>query len=58
MIDLRPLGENVTGHTMSWPSEGQHDDGRWCAWHSRLGKWVTIDADKQYTLECAREHRR
>lgn len=46
--------EDVTGHTMF--NFCGHDDGRECAYHSRLGKWVTTDENDRYTLECLRSH--
>lgn len=47
--DLRPLPEDVTGHTLG-PGY-THEDGRSCAYHNRLGMW-TPDMEN----ECLRAH--
>lgn len=49
-LDWRYLIEDVSTHTML--RSDSHQDGRQCAFHSRLGVW-TFDGDK----ECLRTHR-
>ena len=47
--DARALPENVALHTMM--DFYQHEDGRGCAYHARLGKWTFNDV-----YECTRDH--
>jgi len=47
--DWAPLGEDVTMHTML--AVAPHEDGRFCMYHSRLGKWAF-----EGTKECLRSH--
>jgi hypothetical protein len=53
--ETKELGEDVTFHTMG-PFE-THDDLRGCAFHNRLGVWVTMDLrTNRWTLRCLRDH--
>lgn len=50
--DVTPMPENVVSHAMFY-SHKKHEDGRECAYHVRLDKWVVIS---NMGLECLREH--
>lgn len=54
LVDISPLGENVTDHTMG--PGCTHDDGRVCSWHHRLGVWVTNDQTGHLTMKCHRHN--
>lgn len=47
--DWKPLGEDVSGHTMMGPYF--HDDGRDCSFHARLNAWTF-----ENTKQCLRPH--
>lgn len=51
--DTAELGENVVTHCMGpWH---EHEDGRLCGFHNRLGKWAT-GSGGVWDKECLRDH--